>query len=306
MIPDLSRVRPAWILLAALTLGGCEPGAGGQEPESGDSPPVVDVTMVDYAFVAPDTIPSGWVTLRTTNEGEESHHFHLYRLPEDRTYEDYREERLVPRDSIMRALAAGTMDTARAREVYNRTVSDWTRSANMEMKGGAGLLAPGRTGETTLRLEPGEYVINCSVQTSGGRRHWQLGMVRPITVSATSTEASPPVADVTLRVSGRELIPEGRLTAGTQTVRFVVDRVAEGVEDSVFYAWLARLDGDTGADDLLEWETRGPAPAEYLGGFWYIPVDRSAYVTVDLTPGRYAWDWGYFGVEHSGVEFTVE
>lgn len=288
-----------------LTCVACQSGPDGGAA-AGGAPPAVEVTMVDYAFVAPDTIPSGWVTFRVTNEGEESHHFHLYRLPEGKSFEDYRDERLVPRDSILRALDAGRMDTAEAREVYPRIVSDWTRSENMEKRGGIGMLAPGRTAGTTLDLEPGEYVMSCAVQTRDGLRHWQLGMVWGLTVSESSVEAAAPEPNVTVRVSGRELTTEGRLAAGTQTLRFVVDRVAEGVGDSAYYAWLARLDADTDVEDLLAWETRGPAPAEYVGGFWYLPTDRSAYITVDLEAGRYAWDWGYWGGDHSAVEFAVE
>ena len=290
-----------------LACAACQPGPDGRQGAAAEeAPPVVEVTMVDYAFVAPDTIPSGWVTFRTTNQGEESHHFHLYRLPEGKTFVDYVDERLVPRDSLIRALDAGTMDWAEAREVDSRVVSDWTRSDNMEKAGGMGVLAPGRTGRTTLFLEPGEYVMDCAVQTREGLRHWQLGMAWGVTVSAVATATSPPEPDVTVRVTGRELTTEGRLAAGTQTVRFVVDSVPADVEQSVYHAWLARLGVDTDPAEVVQWETRNPAPAEFLGGFWYVPVDRSAYVTVDWAAGRYVWEWGYWGEDHSAVEFTVQ
>lgn len=295
---------PVLILCAA-----CQPGPDGREGAgagAAELPPVVEVTMVDYAFVAPDTIPSGWVTLKTTNEGEESHHFHLYRLPEGKTFEEYRDEHLVPRDSLRRALDAGTMDWTEAREVDARLVSDWTRSDNMEKAGGMGVLAPGRTGRTTLFLEPGEYVMDCAIQTRDGLRHWQLGMVWGLTVAENSVEAAPPGPDVTVRVAGRTLTTEGTLRPGVQTVRFVVDSVPADVEQGVYHAWLARLGTDTETAEVVQWGTRNPAPAEFLGGFWYVPVDRSAYVTVDWTHGRYVWEWGYWDEDHSGVEFTVE
>jgi hypothetical protein len=300
----VTRLTALPLLLAC---SACQAGLDGRQgAEAEELPPVVEVTMVDYAFAAPDTIPSGWVTLRTTNRGDESHHFHLRRLPEGKTFEDYRDERLAPRDSILRALAAGSMDTTEARAVYRRAVSDWTSSDSVERRGGAGLLTPGRTGETTLKLKPGNYVMDCGIQTAEGLRHWQLGMYRGITVADTSSEAVPPEPDATIHIRGFELTTEGRITSGRQTLRFVVDQVPESVEDSSYHVWLARLDADTEAADLPSWETRNPAPAEYLGGFWFVPVDRSAYVTVDLDPGRYAWEWGYPDHDHSGVEFTVE
>jgi hypothetical protein len=68
---------------------------------------VVEITAVDYAFQSPDSIPSGWVTLRMANRGEEHHHFHLYRLPDDRTYGDYREGFLAPADGAAALFEAG-------------------------------------------------------------------------------------------------------------------------------------------------------------------------------------------------------
>lgn len=57
-----------------------------------DGPRVVEVTGFDYAFQAPDTIPSGWTTFRFHNQGSELHVFDLLRFPYDRTYGDLRRE----------------------------------------------------------------------------------------------------------------------------------------------------------------------------------------------------------------------
>lgn len=66
----MRTVRRLMALPVLLAWAACQPGPDGQQGAvPGDAPPVVEVTMVDYAFVAPDTIPSGWVTLRAPSFG---------------------------------------------------------------------------------------------------------------------------------------------------------------------------------------------------------------------------------------------
>lgn len=64
-----------WLVVFLFALGvfACQ----SPEDESADenAPPVVEVTAVDYAFAAPDTVRSGWTTFRMRNEGEEHHLF---------------------------------------------------------------------------------------------------------------------------------------------------------------------------------------------------------------------------------------
>ena len=76
---------------------------------------------------------------------------------------------------------------------------------------------------------------------------------------------------------------------------------------------LARLQDEVDLDEVTQWmdwmEIAGlqaPAPAEFLGGTQEMPIGHTAYFTVNLEPGRYAWiteasaDKGMFN------EFTVE
>lgn len=106
--------------------------------------------------------------------------------------------------------------------------------------------------------------------------------------------AALPTPDVTARISGRELRVPDTLSAGTHVVAFEVEKVAPGM-DSTYDVTLARLKEDVPVDSVMEWEYRNPAPTEFRGGIEYIDVGRTPYVTVDLSPGRYAWHWGYWG-----------
>ena len=51
-------------------------------------PGVITITAEDYSFTAPPTFPSGWVTLRFHNEGEEPHFLFIIELPEGQTFDD--------------------------------------------------------------------------------------------------------------------------------------------------------------------------------------------------------------------------
>lgn len=262
---------------------------------SASGPPVVDVTAVDYAFQAPDSVPSGWVTLRMENRGAEPHHFHLYRLPDGRTHEDFREAILAPADSAKALFAAG--EGKRARKYMWASVPDWAHLGNLTIRGGVGAVAPDATGRVSLRLAPGRYVLFCMLRTSSGVPHYANGMVGRLTVTQASSGAEPPEADLTMRASGQELAVEGAFEPGENTVRFVVDSVPD-VSDSTRTAWFARLDSTTTTEDLRNWVRAGaplPAPARFLGGFEYYPAGEPIYFTVHLKPGRHGMIWGYPG-----------
>ncbi|MDP2498747.1 MAG: hypothetical protein Q8W44_12265 [Candidatus Palauibacterales bacterium] len=273
---------------------------------SASGPPVIDITAVDYAFQAPDSIPSGWVTLRMANQGEEQHHFHVYRLPDGRTHAEFLGAFMSPADSMRDLFAAGQGE--RARKLAMTSVPDWAHPANMTVRGGVGAVAPGATGRVSVRLAPGRYVLACVIRSPSGVPHYVNGMIRGLTVSEASNSGEPPVADLTMRASGWELTVEGDFTSGTNTVRFVVDSIPD-VPDSTRTAWLARLDSTTSAEDLADWIQKGttlPAPAPFVGGFEYYPASDPIYFTVDLEPGRHGLIWGYRGENIETMEFVVK
>ncbi len=298
-------------LVLAVGLAACQ--SSGDDSASESVPPVVEVTAVDYAFAAPDTVRSGWTTLRMINKGSEHHHFHLFRLPPDKSFADYRDALLAPVDSVRSLIADGTIDSARADRAISQSVADWVGPRVLEAQGGVGAVVPGDTGQATVRLPPGTYVMDCGIPTPDGTPHWMLGMVRGLTVTDDSTQAVPPSADATLRASGREIVVDGKLTPGINTLRFVVEEVPEGVPDSSYFAWPVRLNPDATLDEIVAWmkeaQARGPstpAPARFLGGFEYLPARQPAYFTVDLSSGRHGVVWGYLGGSFHTKELIVE
>ena len=309
------RLATGLVILLVLSLTACQPVDRGQQEkdaaegaatERSAAGHVVEITAVDYAFQAPDSIPSGWVALRMENRGSELHHFHLYRLPEGRTHEEFREVTLAPADSVRSLLAAG--ERKRALGFLRASVPDWARLDNLTIRGGVGAVAPDATGRVSARLAPGQYVMFCLVRTPSGVPHYVNGMIGGLTVTEASSSTEPPEADLTMRASGRALTVEGAFEPGENTVRFVVDSVPD-VPDSTRTAWFARLDSTTSAEDLAGWLLEGsplPAPARFLGGFEYYPASEPVYFTVDLEPGRHAILWGYRGGTPETREFIVK
>ena len=290
------------IVFVAATLSACE---GGET-----RPPVVEVTAMDYAFGAPESIASGWTTLRLDNQGREIHFLTLWRLPEGKTLEDYVGEVLPAFGEAYGALQAGTADKAEAGRILGERLPEWYGS--VIGLGGVGFVDPGRVAETIVELEPGEYVMECYVQSPEGRFHGELGMLRPLTVTDDSTGASPPAPDIEITLSNAGIDAPSEVPAGPRTVAVhYAEHPALGLGNDVH---VVRLDEETDLDAVARWMDwmnldgglRAPAPAEFLGGIHEMPAGRTAYFTVDLAPGRHAWI-GETSAESPRVEeFTVE
>jgi hypothetical protein len=253
---------------------------------------VVEVVAADFAFQAPAEIPSGWTTFEFRNEGREHHFFLLSRLPADKTLEDYGTEVGLVFDEVWNQLKTGAVDKAGAGAMLGQRLPEWY--ASVQLMGGPGLVAPGRSARTTARLEPGDYVMECYVKTADGTFHTALGMVRPLTVTSAASGGSPPAADIEITLSNFEIAVDGAATPGEHVVAVhFAEHPEAGLGNDVH---LVRLDGETSLDDVVPWMDwmnlnglRAPAPAEFLGGTQEMPVGYTAYFSVELEQGRYAW-----------------
>lgn len=271
-----------------------EPLSAPQEESTGRDRPagqssnanIVEVTALDFAFQAPREIPSGWTTFRMKNQGKEHHLLLLYRLPEGKTFQDYLELR-EPFERVMEVVAEGKVDSEGAVKMLRSALPEW--SSEVRPMGGPGLVVASGIAQTTVNLEPGNYVMECDVKTPKGHIHASLGMVAPLTVTNESSSASAPTADAELKLSGDKFLTESKLGPGVQTIAVHFDgappdvhlaRVTENTDRARLAGWM----------DLLQVDgMREPAPADFLGGANGMPVGHTAYFTVDLAPGHYAW-----------------
>lgn len=293
-------------LLIVSALAACGPGEREEMPT--DAAGSLEVTAQDFAFEAPAEIPSGWTTIRMTNAGAQEHFLYMYRLPDDVTYERYEQEVLVAFDTVWNAYAAGELDRPGTEAALGAALPAWFFSVTPS--GGPALTEPGETSQVTVQLERGTYVMECYVKTPDGRWHTLLGMARRLVVTDDSTGAAPPAADLQLTLSNYEIAGSGDLTAGEHTIAVNVQENPEGF--MMHDLNLFRLDGETSVDEIVAWMDwmdlemfRAPAPGYSVGGLEHMAAGRTGYITVDLTPGDYAWVSEGYGARGMVREFTV-
>jgi hypothetical protein len=306
-VPRLLFALSIVLLAGAFACERVEP----DEPPGEESSPrhVVDVTALDYAFQAVAEIPSGWTTFRMENAGREPHFMALWKLPDGKTLQDYGAEVAPAFEMAYDSLSAGSVDEAGAGRILGRELPAWY--ASVVPMGGPGLLTAGRVGETSISLEPGTYVMECYVKTPDGSFHSELGMIRELFVTEDSTGMSPPEADAEMMLTNTAIGTEGPLTPGSHTFAVHFEEHPEaGLGNDVH---VARLDAETGLADVAAWMDwmnlggfKAPAPVEFLGGAQEMPVGRTAYFTVTLEPGRYAWVSEASAAERLIDEFVIE
>jgi hypothetical protein len=307
--------RPAVLGLALLAAGlaACQSGDGASDGASASADAesdVVEVTAKDFEFDMPGEVPSGWTTMRFVNEGEQEHFFLLWRLPEGKTFADYRSQVAGTFLRVWSRYDSGDLTREETLEALGEELPEWFFTEAVP-SGGAALTEGGRTSRVTLELEPGTYAVECYVKTPQGTWHTDRGMLRSLTVTGDVTGAAPPEADAELVLSNYEIATEGQLAAGTRTVAVRVTDTPDG-----FMAHdvnLFRLEDETAVEEIVAWMDwmdldgfRSPAPGQSLGGVESMAAGSTGYMTVELEPGRYAWVSEGYGARGMVSEFTVE
>lgn len=324
-------VAAACALFLVTGLAGCQeetpapederPAAGPPEQQPAESPPqseqapadevqVVEVSAREFAFEGPDEVTAGWTTFRLNNQGQQDHFLLIYRLPDGITQAEVLEQAVPVYDRVMEMLQDGEIDQAGAGEYLGEHLPEWF--FEVEFLGGPGLVAPGGAAETTVALDrPGLYLMECYVKDANGMFHSSMGMQKQFTVTGPRREAEPPQADFELTLADAGIEAPETLAPGTYTVGV---HFADDPEGGVPYdVHLARLDEDTDTDALREWMNwmnvgglTDRAPAEFVGGAENMASGHTAYMHIELSPGRYAW---LSEIDATGAmyrEFTVE
>jgi hypothetical protein len=270
---------------------------------------VVDVTAKDYYFHTRDSIPSGWTTFRFNNEGHAHHFFFLTLLPENVTFQQYLADVVPPFDVVWDSLQAG-MSKAQAGAMLGSLLPEWYASA--KVMGGAGIIAPGKTEETSIKLDPGTYAMECYVKTQEGKFHSEMGMIRPLYVtSENSGMKEPDDANMDITVSNNKIETQGNIAPGLNTVAVhFKEHPQYGLGNDIH---VVKLSDDTNIDSVITWMNwmnirglRTPSPAVFYGGTQEMPVGYTSYFSVNLDPGKYAWISETAVNRNMLKEFTVE
>lgn len=114
------------------------------------------VTMKDFLFDFPETLPSGPRIIKVVNNGPEAHELNLLRLEQGKTVEDVKQYLAEP-NGPPPFLPVGGMNG----------------------------LSVGNAGYMELNFEPGTYVAICNIPSpkAEGHPHFTLGMIKAFTVN---------------------------------------------------------------------------------------------------------------------------
>ena len=264
---------------------------------SGPRPYVVELRAVGKTFEGPGKIPSGWTTFRFVNASSMIHFAIIDVPPDGVTAQEMSDTVMTPFQEAMDAMNSGDDEAVNA--AFAR-FPPWI--AELGRAGGPGFLSPGLTGQTTVYLEPGQYVLECYVKSDGvfhstSPGGGQLGMMLDLTVTEEANGASEPAANATLvvRNSGFELT-SGELTVGPNTIRvdFLEQQALPSfVGNDVHLIRVNDADSIAETSAWMDWRTRNgledPGPATFLGGINDLPAGTHGYFTVQLEPGDYAF-----------------
>ena len=274
---------------------------------------VIEVIARADAFEASETVPSGWATLRLHNQGSgEVHEISLARLPDDRTFDEYRAEVIPVWEEVLRRLQSEEIGRGDVSAFTRAHLPDW--SAGVRWVHSRGLVSSGRSAENAVFLEPGIYSLESWLKTEEGELYLSRNLLRELVVAGDAGTIAPPSeADVHLLLTDSELTIKDTLVLGRQRVAV---RLAEGALGRSVNLHLIRVRADTDLAEVARWmdwyDPRGlqaPEPAEFFGGFstyGRTAKDDTVHFTVEIdAPGRYAWVVGAPFPRSLWYEFTV-
>jgi hypothetical protein len=260
--------------------------------ESIDNSIEIVTEVMDFQMV--DEISSGWNTFRYINKSKETHFFLVDKYPEGKTLKNIEEE-IGP----IFQKGMDLINEGKAEEGYAEfgKLPEWF--SEVVFVGGSGLVSPGHTSETTIKLEPGYYIVECYVKMANGVFHSTMSMTKEIIVKEENSNNSPLTANINISISSEEgIVFKDVISKGEQifSVNFIDQIVHENFVGHDVN--LVRLDDSADINALEKWmnwaDPKGlitPAPdgVTFLGGVNDMPAGRTGYFKVDLMPGNYAF-----------------
>ena len=216
------------------------------------------INATDYKFDAPDAVPSGMMTIHLVDNGTELHHVAFIKLNDGKTM----------------------ADVAQVLKTQAPPPAWWVDYGGVNAPHPGGGMA-----SATEKLEPGNYALICFIPSADGTPHFAKGMVRPLTVTAsTDADAAAPTSDIDLTLSDYTFTLSKPITSGKHTIRI------ESNGSQSHELQLVRLAPGKKAADVPLWVEKpvGPPPGEPVGGVPAMQKGSTAYITADFTPGDYA------------------
>lgn len=241
-------------------------------------------------FVMPDTLHAGWHTFQYQNKSKEPHFFLLEKYPSGKDLEDAKTEVIPHFQNGMNQIMEGQMEEAEL-EFYK--LPEWYQA--VQFLGGSGIISPGLTSTTTLKLDTGNYIIECYMKMDGGVFHSSMGMMAQFTVLPSEDGAGEltvkPDYKVTIGSEEGISLSDSVISSGKRTfhVKYLNQKVHENFVGHDIN--IAKVSSEADLDSLdawMNWATPngllGAAPdgVTFLGGVNDMPADGEGYFTVDL------------------------
>ncbi len=285
---------PILLLTGILMLFSCKMDKKQSSNDQAEEPKenVVEIITENMDFQMVDTIPSGWNTFRYKNQSPQTHFFLVDQYPPGKTSEDAENVIAPIFDAGMKLINENKIDEAM--EAFGQ-LPEWF--SDVKFLGGTGLLSPNTTGETTLYLEPGNYILECYLKMSNGIFHTSMGMTKDLVVSEEKSGNESLQANINISISSTEgIMTKDSIVEGLQT--FSVHYLDQIVHENFVGhdVNLVKLEGDANLEELENWMNWAtptglmePAPqgVTFLGGVNDMPAGATGYFTAKLDPGNY-------------------
>ena len=254
---------------------------------------VIQIITKNMEFQIADEIPSGWNTFRYTNQSSQVHFFLIDKYPEGKTIENAEKDVAPIFQEGMDLITQGKAEEGFA--AFGK-LPEWF--GEVVFLGGSGMVSPGQTCETTLKLDPGYYILECYVKMANGKFHSTMGMVKELVVTEKKSNISPPATSIKINISSTQGIEySDPILKGSNTFSvYFEDQIVH--ENFVGHDInLVRLDENADINALGKWVnwadpkgliTPSPDGITFLGGVNDMPAGSTGYFSVKLEPGNYA------------------
>lgn len=246
--------RTALVSLGLGIVVGLSGGWGSAPP----SPNSVTVVAKEYQFDVPATIRAGLTRVTLDNQGTQVHHLIFIRLQAGKTIQEF--------------VAAMKTEHAPAWATF---------------MGGPNAALPGTRSQATIDLPAGHYLVACMIPNPQGVPHLMMDMMKALTVTGSAADLvqARPAADVTVDMKDYSYTFSKPVSAGTHTI------VVKNSGTQWHELEPIRLNAGKTMQDVMAWARtlQGPPPAVLLGGISPMSPGRQAEMTIDFTPGHYAF-----------------
>lgn len=254
---------------------------------------VINIVTQAMEFQMVDTIPCGWNTFKYKNLSDEIHFVVFEKYPEGITIDSTRAQVFPVFDKGMDLINEG-----KNKEGFSAFNSLPAWFFNVEFTGGIGLVSPKETAVSTIKLDPGRYLIECYVKMKNGKFHSVMGMYKEIIVSNTPNDLLEPEATVGVSISSENGIEfKPGITSGKQIfkIAFKDQKVHEHFLGHDVH--VVKLDESADLATLNNWMNwsaptgllgHGVDGVTFLGGTQEAPAGDTTYFTANLKPGNYA------------------